>query len=53
MPDLKLLALARECRERAAEILLARAETFHDADAREAVGNGVAKLALIRRGETA
>jgi hypothetical protein len=34
MPDERLLALARECRDRAEEIL-ARAETFIDADARE------------------
>jgi hypothetical protein len=34
MPDLRLLALAKECRERVEEILT-RAETFHDVSARE------------------
>jgi hypothetical protein len=34
MPGERLLALAKECRDRAAEIL-ARAETFNDADAWE------------------
>ena len=34
MPDLRLLALARDARERAKEIL-ARAVTFNDASARE------------------
>jgi hypothetical protein len=34
MPDLKLLALANECRERAEEILT-RAETFKDAGAKQ------------------
>jgi hypothetical protein len=34
MPDKRLLALSRECRERAEEILV-KAETFQDADSRE------------------
>ena len=34
MPDLRLLALARDARERAEEIST-RAETFNDAEARE------------------
>jgi hypothetical protein len=34
MPDQRLLALARECRERAEEILV-KTETFRDANARE------------------
>jgi hypothetical protein len=34
MPDKRLLLLARECRERAEEILV-KAETFKDADARK------------------
>jgi hypothetical protein len=34
MPDKRLLSLAKECRERAAEILV-RAEAFNNAGARE------------------
>ena len=34
MPDKRLRALANECRERAEEIL-ARAETFHNAGAKQ------------------
>ena len=34
MPDQRLLSLARECRERAEEIL-ARAETFQDAHSKQ------------------
>jgi hypothetical protein len=47
MPDQKLLALARDLRVRAKEIL-AKAETMSDADAREtmhAVAAGYEKLA--------
>jgi hypothetical protein len=47
MPDRKLLALARDLRARAKEIL-AKAETMSDADAREtmlAVAAGYEKLA--------
>jgi hypothetical protein len=47
MPDQRLLALARECRERAEEIL-ARAETFKDAGAREGmrrIASGYEQLA--------
>jgi hypothetical protein len=47
MPNRRLLALANECRERAEEIL-ARAETFNDAGAREGmrgIAAGYQKLA--------
>ena len=36
MSDQKLLALARECRERAKEIRT-QAETFHDAEAKKRI----------------
>jgi hypothetical protein len=46
MPDPRLLALANDCRERAEEILT-RAETFHDASARERMRRLAANYRLL------